>query len=238
MTLFSKKKFYHFFYTHSLLILGLLFLDLSWSAVLISLFLHVLILSPLMTTIVHYRFNHGYMEFKNSVLEWLSLILIIVYSFWKFTDVKSYHIYHHRKWLTDQDPTGSEINQGVFRYYVGATDPRAIPSLEQVHDSKVDQINQYFYLIKFVVYVTIIALFGINVFFYTIILQQFYFYVFEKIHDLAFHWSNSSKDKPWLFPLYFNNSWHIEHHAGYQQPDVWHWPYVNMHYWLYRLFFK
>lgn len=233
-----KRKLLYFLYVHVGFGLGLIFLDLSLTGLVLSLLFHIMILSPIMALIVHYRFNHGYIEFKNSAIEWISLILIAVYSFWKFTDIKSYHVYHHRTWLTDKDPTGSEIHQGMVRYYVGATDPKAIPKLKQVHDDKVDCINQYFYLIKFVVYVTIIVLFGINVFFYTVILQQFYFYVFEKIHDLAFHWSTTAKDKPWLFPLYFNSSWHIEHHAGYQQPDVWHWPYINMHYWFYRLFFK
>jgi hypothetical protein len=236
--LFSKKKINYFLYTHVLLILGVLFLDLSWSAMLISLLAHVMVLSPILALTVHYRFNHNYIEFKNSTLEWLGLLLIAVYSFWKFTDVKSYHVYHHQKWLSSEDPTGSEIGQGKIKYYLGMTDPKSIPVIESAHDPKVDWINRHFYLIKFVVYVTIIVLLGINAFFYMIILQQFYFYVFEKMHDLLFHWSVTARDKPWLFPLYFNSSWHIEHHKNYREPDQWHWPLINTHYWFYKLLFK
>ena len=236
--LLHKKKFQHFLYVHVLFVAGLLGLDISVKALLISLIFHVLILSPFMTLVTHLKFNHDQVTLKNSFLEWLSLIMMCVYSFWPFRDVKSYHIQHHKTWLTAKDPTASEIAQGPIRYYVGITEPCAITPVNSLPDSRVKFVNDNFYFIKFSVYFFLASIFGFTMFFYMIIAQQFFFYVTEKIHDMAFHSSPNARDKPWLFPLYFNNSWHITHHKDYNRLEAWHCPWINPQYWLFRLFFK
>ena len=232
-----KRKVYNFFYVHLLFVSGLLLLDITATGLTISLLCHVLILSPLSSLIIHLKFNHSYIQFKNSILEWLGLCLVCVYSFWKFTDIKSYHVHHHQSWKTLHDPTASEIAQGKIKYYLGLTDPCTIPKFDATHNPKINFINQNFYLTKISIYLIVILLFGITAFFYSIIAQQFYFYVLNKIHDIMFHSTVDAVDKPWLFPIYFNDSWHVRHHANYLNLDSWQWPWINVHYWYYKLFF-
>lgn len=233
----SKRKIYYFFYVHLLFISGLFLLDLSVSGLVISFLCYILVLSPIASLITHLKFNHGYIQFKSSILEWVGLLFMCAYSYFKFTDVKSYHVYHHQQWRTLYDPTAAEIAQGKIKYYLGLTDPCAVPTVEITNNSKINFVNQNFYLIKLSIFLVVILLFGMNVFFYSIIAQQFYFYVLGKIHDVMFHSNIDAVDKPWLFPIYFNDSWHIKHHADYSKLDSWQWPWINLHYWYYKLFF-
>ena len=237
--IFSKRKFQYFLFVHFLFVVGLLMLDITVAGLLLSLLLHILVVAPISTLITHLKFNHNYIKFKNSIFEWAGLAFMCTYSFFKFTDVKSYHVCHHQYWLTPSDPTASEIAQGKIKYYLGLTEPCTVPKFEAMPDSKINFASQNFYLIKLSIYLIIILLFGINAFFYSIIAQQFYFYALTgKLHDMAFHSNLDAVDKPWLFPLYFNDSWHVEHHREYAKLNSWHWPCINVHYWFYKLFFK
>ena len=71
-------------------------------------------------------------------------------NFWKFSDSKSYHITHHKEWLTDSDPTAGEVRQGYWRYYFGLTEPYDIPTLYFDRDAEIDFVNKYYFPIKFI----------------------------------------------------------------------------------------
>lgn len=236
--LFKKQKFRHFLYVHTLFISGLIYFDIGLKSLIIDLLIFFIIVQPLATNIIHQHFNHRYVEFKNSFIEYLSLIFLVMLVYWKFTDLKSYHVHHHSKWLTDRDPTATEVKQGILKYYIGLTNPSAIPFANVVENSKFEFVTRYFFQLKFVIYLLIVLIFGLETLFHIVIVQQFFAYVFSKIHDITFHYSDDAKDLPWLFPLYFNDAWHIEHHKDFSKANTWHYRYINVHYWYNRILFK
>jgi hypothetical protein len=190
-----------------------------------------------MAVINHVYFNHHYTSFRNVITEWFALSVMIVFNFWRFRDVKSYHIFHHSQWPTLSDPTAGEIAQGKFRYYVGLTDPVAIPLVSTKESSSFDFASRHYYSLKAFSLLMILVLFGFSGVFYGILMVYFYTYVLAKIHDMLFHSSLNEQDKVWLFPIYFNDAWHIEHHSDYKQ-QYWHWRYINPQYWCSVCLFK
>ena len=236
-TLF-KKKFQHFLYTHVLFLAGMIWFDIILSEFLLSLLYFIVVVAPFFAVIAHLKFNHNYIDFKNSFNEWCGLVFMTVYSFWKFKDLKSYHILHHKNYNTDQDPTYSEIQQGRINYYIGLVDPTAIPTVKVVESQKIAFINTYFYAIKISIYFAIALIFSFKALFLFVFAQQFYYYVYSKCHEILFHGSLQARDLPIFFPIFFNNAWHVEHHTKYDELDPWHWPFVNLHFWYYKLFFK
>ena len=228
-------------YVHILFLSGLVLLDVSWADLAYSFLFFILIVSPISAVILHNKFKHEYVEFSNSIAEWFGLLYICIYSFWKSDDFKSYHILHHKAWLTDNDPTAVEIRQGKLRYYVGLTDPCPIPKVHTNETWKVDFMNHHFWTIKGLAYLSIVLLFGLKIFYLTVIVQQLYNYVHAKIHDMVFHSSDHlgpAKDVPWLFPFYFNSAWHIDHHSNYSKAEDWRLPWINAQYLFTRLLVK
>jgi hypothetical protein len=218
--------------------LGLIIFQPSIEKLLQNFLIFLLIIQPIGSLIIHQHFNHNYIDFKNEFLEWCAIIFLITFGFWKFSDLKSYHICHHTTWLTDKDPTAGEIAQGKLRYYVGLTKPTAIPTISIQENAKVIWANENFYIIKGLIYLIVWILFGSETLWHTIFAQQFFGYIMAKIHDMSFHSNPNSKDKPWLFPVYFNDAWHVEHHKDFTGPNTWHWPWVNLQYWYFKIMFK
>lgn len=235
---FSKRKFHHFLYTHIIFFLGILILNISWIEFLYSVVFFLTVVSPFIAIIAHLKFNHNYIEFRSGLLEWAGLLFMTTYSFWKFENLKSYHILHHTKWNTNDDPTWREIQQGKLIYYIGLVHPTAIPLIPTKENNKIQFVNQHFYPLKLFIYGLIALLFGIKVLFLFVLSQQFYYYVSSKSHEMLFHSSKQARDLPLLFPIFFNNAFHVEHHREYNKLDPWHWPAFNLQYWYYKLFFK
>ena len=127
MNIFQKKKFQQFLYVHTLLAVGLIFLTPTPLEILISLAFYLLILQPIYSVIHHLKYSHNYIEFRNPLIEWSMIIILTIYNFFKFSESKNYHIYHHQTWLTDRDPTAMEVRQGKLKYYLGITEPTNIP---------------------------------------------------------------------------------------------------------------
>ena len=238
LTLFRYQKFRHFLYVHTIFLLGLMVFAPSWPTVLQDFLVYVLIIQPIGSNILHQYFNHNYVVFKNDLAEWAALLFLTTYSFWRLTDMKSYHVQHHTKWLTDHDPTATEIAQGKIRYYLGLTVPTAIPRVQVQENAKVNWINKHFLKIKLSIYLTVMMLFGIETLWHFVLAQQVFSYGLAKLHDISFHSSTAAGDKPWLFPVYFNDAWHIEHHKDFALPSNWHYRWINLQYWYSRLFFK
>lgn len=238
LTLISKKKIQHFLYVHVAFLLGLLLADISIFNFLVSTLFFLCFLAPLFSVMVHNKFNHNYIDFKHPAIEWAGLWLMVIYSFWKFQDLKNYHIFHHQQWLTPNDPTATEIRQGWLKYYVGCTDPCNIPVTNAQENYRVQFMNRYFYLIKFISYALILLAVGFTGFWFIVLLMQFYFFVYFKIHDIIFHNNDLANDKPYLFLIYFTDSWHITHHSNYHQIDQWRYPVINPQFWMYKLLFK
>lgn len=232
----NKKKFQNFLFIHGLFLIGILTIPAdNWYFYDILIF--VLFTLPFNSVMQHMFLNHGYIEFKNTIVKTIAFVYLILNNFWKFADAKSYHITHHKLWLDADDPTSKEIHQGLIKYYVGITDPVAIPKIDTKEDQLVTFINRYFYLIKFLLVVAAVAVFGWKIFVHLVIVQQLLLYIVSKIHDVIFHHSTHTKDCPWLFPLYSNDAWHIEHHTEYESM-AWHWKPVNVQYFYYKLLFK
>lgn len=236
----KKKKIQHFLYVHLLFFCGIVALNISFNELLFALFLNILIVSPVSSVITHSKLKHDYYNFKNDFFEWLALIYICVFSFWKIEDSKSYHIQHHKAWLTDKDPTGSEIAQGKVNYYIGTTVPCAIEKMQTKDNEKIKFINKYFYHIKILFYILFLFV-SIKLFFLIIVAQQFYGFVLYKLHDIIFHqydYENQYSNKPWLFFLYWNDAWHIDHHVDYTKPEKFYFKWANPHYYISKIFFK
>lgn len=238
MSVFRKKKFQNFVSVHVLFLAGLLVLDPTWSAMAWSLVVTILIILPLQTLIYHHRFNHDYIDFRHPVLEWLGLWFLVVYHYWRFDDARSYHVMHHRHYGTDQDPTAREIQQGRWRFYVGLTDPTAIPRVEYQAGAVTAWFNRYFWTVKTVTYVTLIVVLGLQGFWLAVLLPQFYLYVLMKLHEYVFHSVDRPRNLPWLFPVFFNDAWHIRHHEDDREQDPWRWPWINPQWYFYRCFFR
>ena len=219
--MWSKKKFQHFVYSHVLLIIGILLVPFD-HYYLYDLLIFALITWPLISLVQHSYFNHSYVTFKHKFVKWVMLGYLTIYSFWRFSDMKSYHITHHESWLTDQDPTAREVRQGWFKYYVGLTDPTPIREAIAEHDPDLDRFNNNFYLIKTVVSLLIILLLGIKWFIHLFLIQQFMMYFFSKLHDTVFHYKDTAENKPWLYFIYGADSWHIDHHRDFSKPK-WSW---------------
>lgn len=233
--IWSKKKVQHFLFVHLMLMVGIFTVPLDiWY--LYGLIFFLLFTLPIFSVTHHLYFNHGYVEFKHPIYKLLVLLYIVLNSFWKFSDVKSYHIQHHQAWLTAGDPTAVEIQQGYFKYYVGLTDPVAISKVEVPVDTLIEFLNRYFVEIKLLLTVAVLVLFGWKVFVHLVIIQQFLMFVFNKIHDIIFHKTLTAKDMPWLAFIYGNDAWHISHHAEYDK-HVWYTKYIPQYFYT-RLLFK
>jgi len=231
-------KLKHFAYTHVLFVLGLLLIQPDLITLLQDFLVFLLVIQPVGSLIIHQHFNHNYIEFKNEFFEWCAILFLTTFGFWKFSDLKSYHICHHTCWLTDQDPTAREIAQGKLRYYVGLTQPTAIPKVPVQENAKVTWANANFYTVKIIAYLMVAGVFGIESLWHFVFAQQFFAYVMAKIHDISFHSHADADDRPWLFPLYFNDAWHIEHHKDFVKQSNWHWPWANLQYWYSKILFK
>ena len=238
LKLFSQWKFRHFLYVHLTFLLGLVVFEPNWITLLGDFLVFVLIIQPIGSNILHQYFNHNYVVFKNDTVEWAALLFLTTYSFWRPTDLKSYHVCHHTQWLTDKDPTATEIAQGKIRYYLGLTAPSAIPQITAKENPKLTWINRHFLVVKLAIYLAVVVLFGFEALWHLVLAQQFFAYGLAKSHDMLFHSSTASQDKPWLFPLYYNDAWHIEHHKEFTDPTPWHWRSINLQYWYARLLFK
>jgi hypothetical protein len=231
-------KLKHFAYTHILFILGLISFHPGTVSIFNDFLIFLLIIQPVGSLIIHQHFNHNYLGFKNEFIEWFAILFLTTFGFWKFKDLKSYHICHHTTWLSDKDPTASEIAQGKLRYYLGITKPTAIPQIQTQENAKITWANENFYIIKGLMYVLIWSLFGIETLWHMVFAQQFFGYVMAKVHDICFHSNSTVKDKPWLFPIYFNDAWHIEHHKEFESQSPWHWSWINLQYWYSKILFK
>jgi hypothetical protein len=235
-SLLSKKKFQHFCITHILLLIGIVTVPFNnWY--LYDLLIFMLFTCPINSIIQHLYFNHNYIDFKNKIFKIFWLLYIVLFNHWKFTDVKSYHISHHKNWLTSLDPTSSELQQGFLKYYVGITQPIKIDFVSNKKDNVIDFLNNYFYIIKIFLIIALVIFFGWTLFFHLILIQQFLWLLAGRIHDYLFHKNNELSDKPWLFPIFWSDSWHIEHHKTYEK-NIWHWKYINIQYYYCKLFFK
>lgn len=232
-----NKKFQHFIFVHLCLLIGIVSVPIdSWY--LYDLVIFRLVSYPMTSTILHLYFNHNYLTFRNTFTKVISLLYVTLTNFWKFTDVKSYHITHHRLWLSNQDPTAVEVRQGFWKYYIGITSPTPIQTIDAKNDPLVDWFNRYFYMIKLVMVLVLLLLLGWKVFVHLIIIQQFLVYFSLKIQDYTYHSDNSAVDKSWLYIIYGPDAWHIEHHSNYEKMIAWRYKYIDAQYLLTKLFFK
>ena len=215
--MWSKKKFQHFIYTHILLIIGILLVPFDYYY-LYDFVIFALITWPLISLVQHTYFNHSYVTFKNRFVKLMMLSYLTFYSFWRFSDMKSYHITHHESWLTDKDPTAREVRQGWFKYYVGLTDPTSINEIIPEQDPDLDLFNRNFYTVKIAMSLVIVFVLGIKWFVHLFLIQQFMMYFFSKLHDTVFHYKDTAGNKPWLYFLYGADSWHIDHHRDFSRP--------------------
>jgi len=235
LQLWSHRKFQNFFILHVSVILGMFFVPLDrWY------FYDILIFSlltwPMLSLILHSYFNHNYVTFRNRFIEVVCLMYISLISYWNFADMKSYHVAHHKYWPTMDDPTAQEIRQGFLKFYIGLTKPCRIEYVKTKPNPIVDFFNQHFYLIKFIL-ISIFVLLSWKMFFHFIVVQQLLFFIASKVIDGLFHINDDEPDKPWLFPIYWNDSWHTEHHTVYDK-EVWHWKWINIQYYYSKLLFK
>jgi fatty-acid desaturase len=236
-TYWTYKKFQHFTFTHLFLIIGVLTIPVDiWY--LYDLLIFRLISYPVSSVILHMYFNHNYVIFRNAFFKAISLAYVTLNSFWKFTDVKSYHIMHHKYWLTEQDPTSKEIQQGYWKYYIGVTSPTAIHLIDFKNDSMVNWFNRYFYAIKIALTLILILLLGWKLFVHLVIIQQFLVYLSLKAQDCVFHSNNNAKDSSWLYIVYGPDAWHIDHHTNYEQIIKWRFKYTDPQYLFAKLLCK
>ena len=91
--------------------------------------------------------------------------------------------------------------------------------------------------IKFISLSIFILLFGWYLFVHLIIVQIFLAYLTQKTIEIIFHRKDSAKDLPWLFWLYGNDAWHVEHHKTYDK-NIWHWKPINLQYMYSKLLFS
>lgn len=236
MSTLQNKKFQHFVYAHTILFFGLLCLPIS--SIVYTLIFYILVVQPFLSVVYHSYFNHGYIKFKNPIVKCLSVYALVLISFWKLEDLKSYHIAHHTEWPTNSDPTTAEVAQGLIKYYVGTTKPINFHKVKANADPIVDWFNKNFYTVKLASYGLIFLLAGFKALLLGILIQQFYMFFFSKMHDLIFHSKTNTNDLPWLFVLFFDDAWHIEHHREYSRPQPHRLRLINMQYWWYKLLFR
>ena len=233
----SYKKFQHFTFVHICLIIGILTVPVDiWY--LYDLLIFRFVTFPMTSTMGHLYFNHNYIIFRNSIAKIIGLTYITLTNFWKFTDVKSYHITHHKSWLSDKDPTAIEVRQGICKHYIGITNPTPIQLVNTKQDNILVWFNSYFFIIKIVGILALILLLGWKLFVHLIIIQQFLMYFSLKAQDQIYHSDNFAKDQPWLFVIYGSDAWHIEHHHNYEKMITWRFKYIDPQYLLTKLFFK
>lgn len=234
----KKRKFRQFLLIHLLLIVGVVTVPFDrWF--LYDLLIFRLLTWPYSSCIQHLCFNHRYVVFKNNIIKILSLFYVMLVDHYKFSDVKSYHITHHKLWLTDKEPTNHEVTQGFLSYYMGITDPIAIEQLGVERDAILEFLNKYFYPIKIALIVIFLVLFGWKMYVHFVIVQQFLVYFTLKIHDRIHHYKPATaKDYWFLYIVYGPDAWHIEHHRTYKEMIVWRLKYIDPQYIYCKLFFK
>lgn len=234
--LLSKRKFQHFLLTQISLLIGILTVPLDIQYV-YDIVILVLFTNPIYSVVQHLYFSHNYYQFRYGIIKKILVFYILLNSFWRFADLKSYHIMHHMNWLTDKDPTASEVRQGSFRYFLGLTQPSELSYKVSESDSFVTEVNRNFYLYKFIITALFLMIFGWYWYVHLVIIQQWLAYLAAKAHDILFHHHDDAKDKPWLFWLYGNEAFHIEHHKNFQN-TVWHYRVFNIQYWYHKILYR
>ena len=234
--LWSKKKIQYFVYTHLLLLIGVLTVPVNvWYAYDILIF--ILVTWPIFSLTVHVDANHNYIEVKNKAIKIALILYMIANNFWKFSDAKSYHIAHHKHWLTDNDPTANEVRQGFMLYYLGLTNPTPIATVNSTEDPLINLANRYFYQIKILLTVVLLLFLGWDMFVHLVVVQIFLLFFFNKAIEIIYHHADSTKDHPWLFVIFGNDAWHISHHADYAE-QKWFWKPLNIQYLYYKILFN
>jgi hypothetical protein len=157
---------------------------------------------------------------------------------------KFLHKFHHKLWTTNLDPTHCGANHRFYKWYTGLVDipsiTAALPhTIVENDDSFLNICNQHYYKIKLLLSIIFIIIFGWSSYIHYVVVQQFLVYLGLKIHDIIFHKKlNSNNDNKWLFFIFDQEAFHIDHHLRVKKIINWKFRYVSAQYFWARLLMK
>lgn len=216
--LWWKYKFRHFVFVHALLLIGLLSIPFNPAHYLYDLLIFITVTWPVYAMNTHVFVAHQWCTYRNRIFKLLMLCYLNINTFWRFQDMRCYHIQHHATWGSKDDPTGNEVRQGWLKYYMGVTEPVTIKKYKVKYDEDTEFFARNLWTIKIILFLTIWLVFGWTIFVHLCLIQPWLMYLALKLHDILFNHSMDAKDKPWLYPIYGDDAWHITHHKDYSQP--------------------
>lgn len=190
----------------------------------------------------HEYMEHGYLTPKNKLTKYLvdSIIYFFVPSLYSepATVVKC-HNDHHRYWKTDKDEFNQRINNelipGLLDY-----------DLNLFGRPKDNENFKYFIEIKIATLLLLVLCFGLELVLFYLLIPTVVVSVLQFQHDW-YLMKFGEKDRPWLFPVAFNQAWHLTHHKTFKRmprawSDIFNGPswvkYINPQYYLARLLFN
>ena len=244
------KTFYHYYLI--LMLAGLMYFN-NWSLLLLS----------LLITYVSWTFleiaKHDYLEHnniapKNLVMKYIIDIILYITSPMIYVDKSGLiklHVEHHKYWKTEKDAfsyiVGNELVVGGAKSFnpIGKPNPENFAKLLKEYP-QAPWLIKYLREFEIVLAILFVANFGVELFFYAILLPLILKPFLESQHD--WYIIKFGERNYWfLFPLTWNQSWHYTHHTVYGKKnrswdDIFFGPrwvrYINPQYYFARLFFK
>ena len=232
-------------------VIGLIYFN-NWHLLAISL-LTTYILWMFAEIVGHDYVEHRYILPKNTVLRYIIDCFIYIVSPDTYADKSSAiktHLYHHLYWKTDKDIFTVTLQRGIFYFWVGLN-PFSKPSIDNMNIllrqyKEFPFIIRYLREIEIILSIIFILLFGIDYYFYIIVLPILFKVILEVQHDYyLLHFKE--RTYTWLFPLNLNQAWHYEHHQDFREKyttwgHIFKGPmwvrYINPQYYFVRVFFK
>lgn len=202
----------------------------------------------------HEYIEHDYLIPKNTIVKYFVDIFMFYLSPPLYHDrygVVEIHFNHHRYWNTNKDNLSNRVKTefipGLVDYDLGFLKQPDLKSLNKLSSEyKIGFLFRYFVEIKVLVLAVLTLIFGpAAVFYYTLIPITIVGFL-QLQHDFYLDRFGET-DHPWLWPITFNQAWHLEHHKTYKtKPNSVNslfmgpsWvKYINPQYYFARLLFR
>ena len=212
--------------------------------------LSLLILFPvwqLVYIIMHDYISHQYIEPKNKIVQFLSLMFITILTGEALLDKKNYHMAHHTRWNTEKDPTYSTLkNHSLFVYlfdfYQTPLSPiehtiNKLPNNIELWINANATIIFYLGIVVSFIFMPLWLFFVLHVYlrFLLTLLGHLIDFYYHKIPD-----DDISKDIPFLTILLGGGAAHIYHHKYFATADYGrgYWKYLNLGWYITKIGFN
>jgi fatty acid desaturase len=206
-----------------------------------SLMIYVFMM-PLVQLISHEYVCHEYVTPKNTLINWVVLIIFYGLAGRSVTAKRSYHVSHHRYWKDpEKDPPQQKMAAGTFWGYVLNTQRPVAQNIDLVTSLTLDQnpivklLDPIANRVYWIFHITLFLLLPVEWFVVILIYVQVLMSLLFNVHDYMYHGPKyRATDHSYYLPLFGNQAWHIKHHeynkTNYFGPGLWKYINPSWHY--------